>query len=63
MTKQKGVIKLICTKLIVTNVGLVHRLTLGINIGIKKLDYINIYYTWYPSNICTPLVCLLEKPI
>jgi len=37
VTKQKGVIKLISTKLIVTNVGLVHRLTLGINIGIKNL--------------------------
>jgi hypothetical protein len=37
VTKQKGVIKLICIKLVVTNVGLVHRLTLGINIGIKNL--------------------------
>jgi hypothetical protein len=37
VTKQKGVIKLICTKLVITNVGLIHRLTLGINIGIKNL--------------------------
>ncbi len=57
MTKQKGVIKLICTKLIITNVGLVHRLTLGINIGIKNLTIL------ISTILGTQYVCLLEKPI